>query len=86
MEFWGIYWKTFLIVNFLYALVAATSRVFYEDKPVTQLSFNEMDILNGNATFGTRLSVFIHNTIAGIIHIPGHIISLIVTSLIYIFT
>ena len=83
MSFFDIYWKVFIVITVIYSFLSAFSKVFYKDKPMTELSLNEMRILNGEAGFDTRISVIFRNLLFGIMFIPGHISSVIISFILY---
>ena len=77
---------SFIIVGFIYALLAATTNLFYKNKSISELSSKEIEILNGKATGGTRVGVFFLNLIATPISPPAYIIAGVITLLVYLFT
>ena len=83
MSFFDIYWMVFIVITIIYSFLSAFSKLFYKDKPITKLSLNEMRILNGEAGFDTRIAVLFHNLLIGIMFIPGHILSVVISLILF---
>lgn len=77
---------SFIIVGFIYSLLAATTNLFYKNKPISKLSNKEVEILNGKATAGTRVGVFFLNLIATPFSPQAYITAGVITLLAYLLT
>jgi len=78
--------SSFIIVGFVYSLLAATTTLFYKNKPISELSTKEVNILFGRETIETRVGIFFLNLIATPLSTPAYIIAAIVTLIAYLLT
>lgn len=76
---------SFIIVAFIYAFLAAFTTILYRGKNWTDLSMTEMKILDGDASFGERIKVFIMNFYSSVYAPPVYILALIPTIIALIF-
>lgn len=82
----AIFIMSFISVAFIYAILAATTKIFYKNKPITELSLVQLKILNGEATVGIRISTFLMNFISSIVAPPIYILAGIITLIFWFFT
>lgn len=74
-----VYFSAVLLMVLLYAFLSAFTNLLYRGKPITELSYNEIKILDGNASMVTRLVVFLGNFFTGFLFPPVHITAGVVT-------
>jgi len=79
-----IFIVTFGIIAVIYAVIASTTGILYRGKNPAKLSINEIEILQGSASAGTRMSVFFINLFSSIFSPPIYIIAGIITLLFYL--
>jgi len=85
-EFILIFGFAFVATSFVYALLAATTTIFYRNKPIRELSVTELGILHGKASVGEKITVFFSNLFSSIIAPPVYIIAIVITLVAYLFT
>ena len=73
---------SFIIVAFIYAFLAAFTTILYRGKTDLDLSMLEMKILDGDASFGERIKVFIMNFFSSVYAPPVYILALIISTII----
>jgi hypothetical protein len=77
--------KGLLITNAIaYAILSATTKIFYTNKNISELSTAEKDILFDRAKFRTKIGVFFINLIGGFITPQIYIIAGLITFFIYL--
>lgn len=81
-----IFGLTFIAVGFIYSLLSAFTSVFYKNKPISDLSQSEIEILDGKASIGTKIGIFFLSLISIPLSPPPYIIAVVVTLLAYLFT
>ena len=81
---WKVYLLSFFGVAFFYALLAATTTIFYRNKYPENLSHNERNILYKRATIIDRLSMFFGNLVTSIFAPPVYILAGIITFIIWL--
>lgn len=77
---------SFIVVGLIYSVLAAFTGVFYKNKPISELSQAEIEILDGKATIWTKLSIFLLSLISTPISPPSYIIAGVATLLVYLVT
>jgi len=70
---------SFGVIALIYAILAATTKIFYKNKSVAELSLLERNILYGRATFGDRILLFGSNLFASYASPPIYITSGLIT-------
>ena len=77
---------SFVVFALLYAVLAATTTIFYRNKPAEELSHFERNVLYGRATFGNRLSLFFVNLLTSFMFPPIYILAGLITIITLLFT
>lgn len=77
---------SFITVGVIYALLAATTTLFYKNKQVAELTLKEIDILKGNASVQTRIEMFFLSLIATLFFPPAYITASVITLIVYLLT
>lgn len=80
-----IFLISFSCFAFVYAMIAATTTIFYKNKAIMDLSHLERNILYGRATLGDRAFLFGSNLLASVIAPPIYILAVLTTFIYWIF-
>ena len=75
---------SFIVIGFVYAVIACTSTLFYRDKDFTELSLLEIKMLNGTATFSDKLKLLIINFLSSVFAPPIYILSIVATIIVWL--
>lgn len=67
----------------IYSWIAATSRFFYWDKQDEQLSEKELKILNSEASFSDKISIFFKNFYLSFLTLPIYVI--VILTMLYVY-
>lgn len=81
-----IFILSFVVVGFIYSVLAAFTGILYKNKPISGLSQAEREILDGKATIWTKLGIFLLSLISTPISPPPYIIAGVATLLVYLAT
>lgn len=81
-----IFILSFVVVGFIYSVLAAFTGILYKNKPLSELSRPEREILDGKATIWTKLGIFLLSLISISISPPPYIIAGVATLLVYLAT
>jgi len=73
-----------LLSAITYAILSATTKIFYANKNISELSRSEADILFGRAKFLTKTGVFLINLIGSFVTPQIYIIAGLITFIIYL--
>ncbi len=83
-------WKVFLIsfgfVAFIYAILAATTTIFYRNKLTEELSHYERNVIYGRATIGNRIALFFGNLLSSFVAPPVYILAGLITLITWLFS
>ena len=79
----NIFIISFLATSFIYSFLSAATKIFYKNKPVSELSAAERDILYDRANLIIRIGVFFINILGSFISPPVWIIAVLITAFFY---
>lgn len=82
---WKLFLISFVAVALIYAILAATTTMFYRNKEVTELSHLERNVLYGRATIGDRFLLFFGNILASYAALPVYILAGLITLITWLF-
>ena len=82
--YYQVFIAAFIVVATAYSILAAATKIFYKDKPISELSEVESDILFDRAKFITRIGVFFLNFAGSIISPQVLSIVELITLIIYL--
>lgn len=78
---WKIFMISFGAIALVYAILAATTTIFYKNKSTEELSHYERNILYRRATIGDRIALFFGNLllsfVAPAIYVTAGLITLV---------
>lgn len=69
----------FLVIASIYAALSAFTSILYAGKDIQDLSILENSVVDGSATFGDRVKLFIYNLLGSLIFPPVYILAGITT-------
>jgi hypothetical protein len=82
--YYQIFVIAFVSIAIIYSLLASLTKIFYKNKPVSQLSYAEMQILDNKAAVGLRAAIFFTNLLGSLIFPPVWILAGVITLIAYL--